>query len=114
MRLAAAAAIALIALQGSAIAGPCASDIVAAQNTLDSREKQDAAAGPSLPESSAAKMHRQPTPASIAQAEARGGRGNGALQAAKALDRARQDDQKNDEAACRSELSKANSLLKTQ
>ncbi|MCC6780436.1 MAG: hypothetical protein IT537_27995 [Hyphomicrobiales bacterium] len=51
-------------------AGPCASDIDRLQARVDAVLTRKAAAGPTAPESPAALMSRQPTPGSIAAAEA--------------------------------------------
>ena len=55
-------------------AGPCSQDIARLQAAGDAKLAAAAAAGPSAPESSAARMRRQPTPRSIATAESEVGR----------------------------------------
>jgi hypothetical protein len=50
-------------------AGPCTQDITKMEIAIDARLNARAAAGPSGTESTAAMMHRQPTPQSIAEAE---------------------------------------------
>jgi hypothetical protein len=50
-------------------AGPCSLEIDRTQDRVDAMIAATAAAGPSAPESTAATMHRQPTPNSIAAAE---------------------------------------------
>lgn len=50
-------------------AGPCTQDIVQMEVRIDARLNARAASGPSGTESTAAMMHRQPTPQSIAEAE---------------------------------------------
>jgi len=50
-------------------AGPCSSEIAEMQARLDARLAAVAAAGPSAPEGSSARLHHQPTPGSIAAAE---------------------------------------------
>ena len=50
-------------------AGPCSSEIAEMQARLDARLAAVAAAGPSAPESSSARLHHQPTPGSIAATE---------------------------------------------
>ena len=52
-------------------AGPCAADIVATQSRIDAWLQARAGAGKSAPESTDAKLRRQPTPQSIAAAEAK-------------------------------------------
>src|SRR5215470_6200124 len=62
-----AAALALSTLPG--FAGPCSQAIDQMQAKINARLKATAGGGPAAPESSAATMHRQPTPGSIAAAE---------------------------------------------
>src|SRR5262249_12594933 len=50
-------------------AGPCSQDIARLQAAMDARVGAAAAAGPRAPEGTAATMHRQPTPRSMATAE---------------------------------------------
>lgn len=57
----------------SSYAGPCSLEIAHLQGAVDAMLAQRAATGPSAPESINATMHRQPTPASVAAAEARVG-----------------------------------------
>jgi hypothetical protein len=52
-------------------AGPCLHEIDRVQAEIDAKLETLAAAGPSARESTAATMNRQPTPGSIAAAEAR-------------------------------------------
>jgi hypothetical protein len=52
-------------------AGPCSHEIDRVQAEIDAKLETLAAAGPSARESTAATMNRQPTPGSIAAAEAR-------------------------------------------
>jgi hypothetical protein len=75
-------------------AGPCSNEIDRLQARIDAVIAAAAAAGPAGRESSAATLHRQPTPDSIAAAEeklgegARGERALAALAQARAEDRA--------------------------
>lgn len=55
----------------TSLAGPCSGDIDRMQARIDAKLQANAAAGPTARESTAATMHRQPTPESIAAAEAR-------------------------------------------
>ena len=50
-------------------AGPCSKDIERIQVLIDTKLNAIAAAGPTADQSTAAQLHRQPTPGSIAQAE---------------------------------------------
>jgi hypothetical protein len=64
--------LAVIALSLSIVtsdAGPCSLEIDRIQDRVDAMIAATAAAGPSARESTAAMMHRQPTPNSIAAAE---------------------------------------------
>ena len=107
----------LVALSGPALAGPCAGDIASVQRALDQHVSAVAATGGSLPEAESrpspagVRQHHQPTPKSIAAAEAAGGKGSDNLQATQAMDRARADDQKGALAACQAELAKVRSLI---
>jgi hypothetical protein len=60
--------VALLTLPG--YAGPCTHDIDRMQAAIDARLEAKAAAGPAARESTAATTHHQPTPGSIAAAEA--------------------------------------------
>jgi hypothetical protein len=70
-RLATVAAVALIASASTGYAGPCTSEIARVQSRIDAKLEANAASGPTARESIAALEHRQPTPGSIAAAEAR-------------------------------------------
>ncbi len=70
-------------------AGPCSADIDATQARIDAKLEAEAAAGKTAPESTAATAHHQPTPDSIAAAEARIGDVSGKLVQAVAADLAR-------------------------
>jgi len=84
-------------------AGPCSQDIARLQAAGDAKLAAAAAAGPSAPESSAARMRRQPTPRSIATAESEVG--GFSLEQGKAfaaaMARAREADSASDESACK-------------
>jgi hypothetical protein len=71
IRLPAAAAAALLASISATCAGPCSGEIDRVQARLDARLEAIAGAGPSAPESAAALRHHQPTPQSMAAAEAK-------------------------------------------
>ena len=66
-----ACAAALAASMSASYAGPCSHEIDRVQAEIDAKLEAKAAAGPSARESTAATMHRQPTPGSIATAETR-------------------------------------------
>src|SRR5262245_27389877 len=70
-RLPLACAVALAASMSASYAGPCSHAIDLMQVKIDTRPNATAAAGPAARESTAATMHRQPTPGSIAAAEER-------------------------------------------
>jgi hypothetical protein len=100
------AAILITAFISSANAGPCTSGIVEAQAKLDAQIEATAKAGPYGKETLGAKLHRQPTPKSLAEAEAKLGEGAAMETAAAMLERARQADARGDEQACREALMK--------
>jgi hypothetical protein len=69
-RLILAAAIVAVSVRGS-FAGPCSSEISGIQARVDGALEALAANGSGAAESSDARLHRQPTPRSIAAAEER-------------------------------------------
>jgi hypothetical protein len=71
LRVAACSAVALATSIAVSFAGPCAPQIDAMQSRIDARLEAKAASGPSAQESLNATMSRQPTPNSIAAAEAK-------------------------------------------
>jgi hypothetical protein len=87
-------------------AGPCSHDIDLMQSRVDAKLEADATTGTSARESTAAKMHRQPTPDSLAAAESKLGEVSPdtvkAVEAAMA--RARKADLANDKSACEQAL----------
>ena len=75
------------------------------QAAIDARLEAKAAAGPAARESTAATMNRQPTPESIAAAEARLGEVSHRIEAvAAAMARARDADRVGDKSACEQAL----------
>jgi hypothetical protein len=90
----------LIVISPSAQAGPCTDELDALQPKVDARVDAAAGAGKFAPESKAATTHQQPTPDSIAAAEARLNEGKRAREAVAALDRARKADAAGDSSAC--------------
>jgi hypothetical protein len=87
-------------------ASPCLPEIERVQARIDARVEALARAAPSAPESSDARLHRQPTPGSIAAAES--GLGEISPQTMKAvreaMARAREADQAGDLATCEQAL----------
>lgn len=88
-------------------AGPCSSEIDRMQRKVDSRIEAIAGAGPLGKESAAADLNRQPTPGSIAAAEAKLGDGKTMDEAVAALARAREADRAGDKSACEQALADA-------
>ena len=97
----------------AANAGPCAQGINRLQAQFDSKLEANAVAGPSARESTAATMNRQPTPSSIAAAEAKLGEiSPEKVQAFEAaIARARVADRVADPSACEQALADAQSAL---
>ncbi len=83
-----------------ALAGPCTGDILTLQAQVDARVDAVAGKGKTGKQSSAAQLHRQPTPQSIANAEATLNEGKPADRALKALEAARKADEAGDRAGC--------------
>jgi hypothetical protein len=105
-RLLVLSAAALAASTVAGYAGPCSHDIDLTQSRVDAKLEAKAAAGPSARESSAATMHRQPTPGSLAAAESKLGEvSSDTVEAVKAaMARARKADLANDKSACEQAL----------
>jgi len=97
----------LILMTAPGLAGPCTQDIDRVQAQVDARIDAVAGAGPAGPESNAARMHREPTPGSIAAAEQRLGEGRPMEAALAALARARTADGAGDRTACERALADA-------
>jgi hypothetical protein len=97
---------ALVAAVSPSSAGPCTHDIDLVQHAIDARLDAKAGAGPMARESTAATMNRQPTPESIAAAEARLGDLSPEKMAAvrTAMTRAREADAAGDKSACEQAL----------
>jgi hypothetical protein len=93
-------AAAVVISTAPALAGPCSRAIDRAQIQVDAKIAATAKAGKFAPESRAARLHHQPTPASIAAAESRLNEGSGEDAALAALARAREADHANDARAC--------------
>ena len=94
-------------------AGPCSRDIARVQAEIDDKLNARAAAAPAARESTSAKMHRQPTPDSIAESEVK--LGVVSEQATKAIGaamaRARQADRDGNQSACDQALADARRAL---
>jgi len=105
-RLLVAWAAVLIASTSASYAGPCAHEIDRVQAQVDARLEAKAAAGPTARESTAATMSRQPTPESIAAAEARLGEVSPQKMeaVATAMARAREADRAGDRSTCEQAL----------
>ena len=108
-RLTLACAAALAASMSASYAGPCAHEIDRMQAQVDARLEAKAAAGPAARESTAATMNRQPTPESMAAAEARLGEVSPQKMeaVAAAMARARAADAAGDKSACEQALADA-------
>src|SRR5229473_1393030 len=96
-------AAALVASTTAVYAGPCSNEIDRVQARVDAKLEATARTGPSAPESSAALLHRQPTPGSIAAAESKLGEISAAAIAA-AMTRAREADRGGNQSACEQAL----------
>src|SRR5262249_15825672 len=94
-------------------AGPCSQDIARLQAAMDAKVRAAATAGPVAREGTAATMHRQPTPRSMATAESElGGLSPDQVKAARAaMARARAADSANDESACKQAIADAQGVL---
>jgi negative regulator of sigma E activity len=112
MRYALIGAAALAALAQPAAAGPCTGDINAMQTEIDAKLNAAAARGKAAPQSTAAQLHRQPTPNSIASAEAQVGDipEKDVVALRQFLDQARRADDSGDLGACRKALADARKL----
>ncbi len=88
-------------------AGPCTTEIERMQIEVDAVIEAVAAAGTSARESTAAMLHHQPTPGSIAAAEEEIGDGPRTEEAVAALAKAREADAANDKSACEQALAAA-------
>jgi hypothetical protein len=90
-------------------AGPCTLDIERMQARIDATLEMKAAVGPTARESVGALLHRQPTPDSIAAAEARlGDESARSIEVVKlAMARARAADNAGDKPACEQALADA-------
>lgn len=90
----------------------CMAGIERVQVQLDAALARRAAAGPSAKETSFATMNRQPTPATVARAEAQLGDWPGATKAVAALRSARQAQAAGDRRGCLNALRSARSAIR--
>lgn len=102
----------LVVVTTMAQAGPCSRAIDRMQAQIDARLEAIAASGKTAKQSLAADQSRQPTPESIAAAEATLGEGKGAQAALADLARARKFDQAGSAARCKREVRRARRALK--
>jgi hypothetical protein len=104
-------AITLAISTAPALAGPCSHAIVRAQIQVDAKISARPNAVRSLPESTAARLHHQPTPASVRTAERRLNRDPGAGIALAALALAREADREGDSVVCSQALAAARQAI---
>jgi hypothetical protein len=100
-------AIGLVGSVATSNAGPCRAQIDVVQAQVDAKSAAIAAAGPVAPESTAALLHRQPSPGSIARTEESLGEGASITKALSALERAREADRGGNEGNCEQALAEA-------
>jgi len=92
-------------------AGPCTAEIDKVQAQVDAEIDAIAGSGPSAAETRAARLHHQPTPASIAAAEQRLHESEGTRRALAALARARSADRAGRASACEEALAQARAAI---
>jgi hypothetical protein len=97
-----------------ALAGPCTGDILALQAQVDARIDAAAGKGKAGKQSTAAQLHRQPTPQSLANAESKLDEGKPADKALEALEAARKADETGDRAGCTKAVGEARQALGIQ
>jgi len=99
----------LSAATSAVCAGPCTDAINRIQASLDAKVHAAAGGAPSARESSAARLHRQPTPSSIGEAVSKSGQiSPETVQAVRAaMARAREADRDGDRSACEQALADA-------
>ena len=103
----------LAVLMSISYAGPCSPEIERTQTLIDAKLNANASVGPGAVESTQATTHRQPTPRSVAGAEARLGQiSTQAIEAGtQAMARARAADQVGDKSACEQALADVQRLI---
>ncbi len=97
----------LIAWGTTGQAGPCTTQIDQMQAQVNAKVDAIAGKGRSAPESTDARLHREPTPGSIARAEERLGEGASVEEALSALGRAREADRLGNVNGCEQALAEA-------
>ena len=106
-----ACAAALAASMSAAYAGPCTPEVTQIQDLVNARVHAKAGVA-TAPESTAAKLHHQPTPSSIAAAKAEQGQlSSEELTAVAAITRALEADSAGDRSACEQALADVRRLL---
>jgi len=107
-------AVALSLTVGPCLAGPCAKEISETQAAFDTKLAAAAASGPSAPESTLATLHHQPTPSTVARAEAQLGdiSQENAEIVSRALERAQDADLIGDVQGCQEQLAEAKEALR--
>jgi len=103
-------AAALVCLMSAATAGPCQHEIDRMQPLVDAVLEAAAGSGPAAAESLAARLHREPTPDSIAAAEKKLGEISSGTIAA-AMTRAREADRSGNQSACEQALAEVQRLI---
>lgn len=99
------------AAASSAHAGPCTARIDRLQREVDAKIDAIAGSGPASAETRAARLHHQPTPASIAAAEWRLHESEGTKRALAALARARKADAAGNAGACDKALAQGRAAI---
>ena len=107
-------AIALFLTVAPSLAGPCAQELADTETAFDDKLSAAAAAGPTAPESTLATLHHQPTPGTVARAEAQLGdiSAENAQTVSEALDRAHAADDMGDAKACHEAIAQAREALR--
>src|SRR5262249_3804877 len=102
----------LLASITSGFAGPCTDEIQQMEDRIRTLLEAGARSGPSAAESSAARLHHQPTPGSIAAAESAVGSAPAqTTEVVKAMVTAREADHIGDQSACEAALTELKRLL---
>jgi hypothetical protein len=106
-------AAALALWTGESFAGPCTDEVYQADVAIGKRLDAAAAAGKAAPESNFATMHRQPTPRTVAGAEAQVGDLSDAdlNTITQDMEAAREADAANDQAGCEKALADVRRIL---
>jgi len=107
-------AVALFLTVAPSLASPCAKEMAETETAFDAKLNAAAAAGPTAPQSTLATLHHQPTPGTVARAEAQLGdiSPENAQTVTEALERAHAADDAGDVKTCRQALAEANEALR--